>query len=629
MGASSEMNADDIKTGMGAIAGASAIGAGARLTERQKRIMLVFILLVTMLIVNIPFLSRTALWGADLDYHLFRIKGLADGLQHGQFPVRMQMVQVDGYGYPNSIMYPDALLYIPAVLNLLGVSVVNSYRLFALVVNAFSVVFSYACFKRVFDSRRIGVLAGVLWSVCTYRLADIYSRGAVAEWLALLFFPLLVLGLRYIFMPVAERRFNPGGLLCAVAAAGIVNSHVLSIEMTVIACVPVVVILLVYNHSLRVWGQLLVAGVGALLMSAAFLVPFLDYTMHADMTVFSLPAEQKMALATRKALEPGRMFFLFSPLTQIAEGKAFVGDIPYSLGWATMGFASLWAMMLVLIGSHDGAWRRTLRWGVPPLVMAVMCAVMTTTLFPWHSDRFRTIVAALATIQFPARLTSYVVTGLILLGGLGYMLLMHDGQFARYANVVFAAVLALGLMEGGVTVSTYMANAKPLAPFEQETLETNNGVAGAEYLLAGTDWNKVTEEYPTDSMPQVGDGLEVSDFEKTGTEVTFSVHARQSGEVTLPLFAYPHYALDDSSAADGCTMGSTDSATNLLTVKVPEGFDGTVRVSFQPPVIWTVAFVCSAVSAVGVAVVLIWRWRGACSACGVRGASQRPRHLSS
>lgn len=98
-----------------------------------------------MLVVNIPFLSRTALWGADLEYHLFRIKGIADGLQHGQFPVRMQMVQVNGYGYPSSIMYPDALLYIPAVLNILGISVVNSYRLFALVVNGLSVLFSYAC----------------------------------------------------------------------------------------------------------------------------------------------------------------------------------------------------------------------------------------------------------------------------------------------------------------------------------------------------------------------------------------------------------------------------------------------------------------------------------------------------
>ncbi|MEQ2913930.1 hypothetical protein [Bifidobacterium adolescentis] len=66
------------------------------LTERQKKILTTFVLTVITVISSIPLLSRTLLWGADLEFHLFRIEGIAQGLRDGQFPVLMQTVQVGG-----------------------------------------------------------------------------------------------------------------------------------------------------------------------------------------------------------------------------------------------------------------------------------------------------------------------------------------------------------------------------------------------------------------------------------------------------------------------------------------------------------------------------------------------------
>lgn len=97
------------------------------LTERQKKILTTFVLTVITVISSIPLLSRTLLWGADLEFHLFRIEGIAQGLRDGQFPVLMQTVQVGGYGYPVSVMYGDALLYIPALLHLMGLSTAMAY----------------------------------------------------------------------------------------------------------------------------------------------------------------------------------------------------------------------------------------------------------------------------------------------------------------------------------------------------------------------------------------------------------------------------------------------------------------------------------------------------------------------
>lgn len=61
-----------------------------------EKILTTFVLTVITVISSIPLLSRTLLWGADLEFHLFRIEGIAQGLRDGQFPVLMQTVQVGG-----------------------------------------------------------------------------------------------------------------------------------------------------------------------------------------------------------------------------------------------------------------------------------------------------------------------------------------------------------------------------------------------------------------------------------------------------------------------------------------------------------------------------------------------------
>ena len=61
--------------------------------------------------------------GADWSFHLSRIEGIANGLREGQFPVRVYSMAKDGYGYAPSLFYGELLLYFPAVLRLLGMSV--------------------------------------------------------------------------------------------------------------------------------------------------------------------------------------------------------------------------------------------------------------------------------------------------------------------------------------------------------------------------------------------------------------------------------------------------------------------------------------------------------------------------
>ena len=68
--------------------------------------------------------------GHDLIFHLNRIEGIAQALRLGQVPVRIHSSTFVGYGYAASEFYPELFLYFPAVLRNLGVSVLDSLRIF-------------------------------------------------------------------------------------------------------------------------------------------------------------------------------------------------------------------------------------------------------------------------------------------------------------------------------------------------------------------------------------------------------------------------------------------------------------------------------------------------------------------
>lgn len=568
------------------------------LTERQKKILTTFVLAAISVISSIPLLSRTLLWGADLEFHLFRIEGIAQGLRDGQFPVFMQTVQVGGYGYPVSVMYGDMLLYIPALLHLMGLSTAMAYRLFAIFLNIVAVWSTYLIFGRIFQSRQVGMLSAALWTLCTYRLDDVYSRGAVGEWVAMLFFPILLLGVVSVVFPERRGSIKHGGLVCAFSATGIVTSHVISTELTVIAILPILIWAMWYCwHSIYFWKQLGIACGMTVVLSSFFLIPMLDYSIHGNFQVYSQNLQTQMELAARKAIEPGQLLTLFLPLNQMTEGHAFQGDIPYSIGWALIACALLLPIIALLTKSEENSERKC-SIAVPLCVSIILGLFMTTTLFPWDSRKFADVCKFLYSIQFPTRMLGPACFLIVVLGAMGLYALRRNEQFGRLSSLVFSSLLILGCLEGGVTTSTFMYNAKEEQSVDA-SLATSSGVAGGEYLIKGTDLGSLFSEGFKAGKPKATEGVYVSRYEKRGTSMSMYIESSQKGTITLPAFAYDNYRISDSESNKVLNLGSTHGIENLLTIRVPKGFSGEVQVRYRVLFVWRVAEIISLLGWIG------------------------------
>ena len=114
--------------------------------------------------------------------------------------MRLESIWNDKYGYA-TLFYGDLLLYIPALLRLLGVTINDAYNAYILLVNVLTAVVSFRCFDAMVKDRDIALLMTAAYVTSVYRLMDIYVRAAVGEYSAMIFLPMIAYAMYRLYRP--------------------------------------------------------------------------------------------------------------------------------------------------------------------------------------------------------------------------------------------------------------------------------------------------------------------------------------------------------------------------------------------------------------------------------------------
>lgn len=562
--------------------------------RRSRNLVLIAIILISC----IPLLSKVTYWSYDLEFHLFRIQGIADGLRHGQFPVRMQYSQAGGYGYPVSIMYGDWILYIPALMHIAGLSLTLSYRFALILLNAASVVLTYYVFRRVFQSGWIGICGAVLWNLSLYRITDIYKRAAVGEYVAMAFFPMVFFGLWSCLQPDRKGASRQGWIWCALGLTGIVTSHIISTFMLVLVMIPILLYALVFRSSVYIWVQFIKTIFLTLGLSLSFLVPFISYSRSANLAVYALPTDLKIKRMADYSIEPGRFLELFGAMFRLnAEAPPSLGGVSIAVGWAVLAGIFIWAVVCLCSKSRaedNYLIDRAKKWEtVPVLLSALIALFLASSLVPWHSKPLEKIINVVSDVQFPSRFISLAVFFMIILGLSGLSMLYDQSDLRVVGRKAIVGITLLACLEGGYALGFYMENADKFTPHSnQETTIVDESIMNGEYLPNGTN---VSEVYPNKVVNHEPDvkRAELKNFSLDQGHATGSVRTQaESGEVILPLFSYPNYAID-CQPSTSCSLTSTGGGTNFLVARFPANFDGKFVLNYRIPMSWRIADVVS------------------------------------
>ena len=524
-----------------------------RLTAQGMRELVLLALAVAL--TSLPCLGENSPMGYDTHFHAARIMNLADGLRSGQLPVRVGGFSYNGYGAMTSVFYPDLLLYPWALMLLGGASMTYVINTLVITVNAMTAACMLVCARRLLSSREAALCASVLYLFSIYRLEDLYIRLMVGEMLAMAFLPVFLLGLYEVVL--GDKRRWP---VLVLGATLVFRSHMLTTVLCAgTAAVMAVLFIRRMLREKRIAAMAAAAG-ATLLINLNQIVPLLMSFKAGVNTSVCLFGFADAALELKALLAPNR----YIGLALIIGAAAFVAAD---------------------VREEEKSARRVL-WLV--LAAGTACAVLATRLIPWHY--ISKLTGGLAdTLQFPWRFLLLTAVCFALAGGDGIARLLKG-------NGMRAAVCALAL---GLVCSLPYIGGMP--PYDYE-LEFGQGAKTymiyPEYQIEGTDVNATRSRKPLLS----GD-VTLTAYEKDGTRVTAQVQVESDAQVSLPTFGFIGYAAELNGERIDWTLGEN----NRLTVPLPAGAQGELRVWYEGKAIWKVMDVLSAASALGFAAFVLIR----------------------
>lgn len=190
----------------------------------KKNIGLFIVILLSLWVIG-PFFT-SGFFPMHDDTQVVRVYQMQQALRDGQIPVRWVRDLGYGYGYPLFNFYAPLPYYIGGLVNLSGVNTLDSTKAMMVIGILFAGIFMYFL-AREFWGELGGVLSGLFYVYAPYHAVDIYVRGAVGEFWAYGFIPLLFYGL----WKLSHQQKWKWVIVGAVGLAGIILSHNLTAMM--------------------------------------------------------------------------------------------------------------------------------------------------------------------------------------------------------------------------------------------------------------------------------------------------------------------------------------------------------------------------------------------------------------
>lgn len=537
----------------------------SRNAARVRKTKLFFFFFGISVLASLPLFAGYLYNGADLLFHMMRIESVAAELSYGQFPVRIMSDMMNGYGYANSLFYCDIFLYLPAILYNCMLAWRTTYQVYVFLVNFATCAIGYYCFKKISGNTAIAAVGTVMYTLSSYRLANVYTRAGVGEYTALVFFPLVVLGIWGIYR--AQKPSYSDWLPLALGVAGIIQSHILSVEIVVVFLVITCLLLLKQTLCFARFKSFVLAVGLCAGLTAWFWVPFLESLMRMDL---------KYSTAVDAEIQSSGL--------DILHLFAF-GGTGYRLGWGIWIGVLLAGYYLV---SHS-KWNLNHQWTHRAMQLSLLiggvAVLFAWDAFPWNAIGYGldpAIAGFVNVIQFPWRYQAVALACFVLAAVIALMQVKKHQP--HYFKAVVCALIAINVAFTGLFYTDFIEDAATLT-LDVPDISYTLYVSAGEYLLTGTNANDALYSLPTASS----DAVQITDYKKVEgvAYLTCENESDTQQSVTLPIYNYANYQAVD--AQTGVTFGITTGENNCITIDVPAGYQGTITVAYVSPWYWHLA----------------------------------------
>lgn len=500
-----------------------------------------------------PLFFEGVVSGDDYEFHLSRVKNIAEGLKNGDFAVKIHPESLNGFGYGNGLFYPNFFLFIPAWLMVAGLSFEVSYKIFTALLIIATLFSGYFSAKIVFKDKVTPCLVTLLYFSSQAIFTNIYGRIAIGESLASVFIPVIIAALYDIVYDNFSRPY-----LLIIGFLGMVFSHTISLFLSVI----ISAIYLAFhfkrlflskekpkNYGLKAILKIALCAVLVLLLSICYWLPMLEQ-FAAD------------------------KFQVSNPWTHVGENALDIYALfsPYRPG------VGLILLILAICFVDNPENKKTL--SLHYIYIGLAIALITTKVVKW--DLFNETI--FNTIQFPWRLIPFSAAFLSF-GVSGCLKNEKNGNKVKKTTV---AIMVFALL---FTANNALIAKNKINSLSDDIVNGAWALGWGEWMPEGTDKSKL--DFQGFVKPSDGDMIKLT--EKTGTTVKFNIDDKKTEHFDVPLLYYRGYsAVIETEDGETQQLQTVRGENNVVRV-VNDGVSGEVCVSYTGTKIQNVAYGISTV----------------------------------
>lgn len=547
------------------------------LTKKIFMTILVSVCIYSTFLLLIPGIPK----GHDLSFHLSRISAIKDGLILGDFPVRIYANYIDGYGYANGLFYADIFLYIPAILNLIGLDIITSYKIFLLICTVLTALSMYYCVKVISKSKFAAIISTIVYTLAPYRIADVYIRSAVGEILAFIFLPIIILGLYEIIFGNFRRWY-----IVTLGFAGLFLSHNISAVLMVgftalILCCCIKVLI----KDIRRLGYFILATFTTILLVGFLLFPIAEQLVNESFILNTQTISSEIWNSTM-------------PVYKIILG--FPYSILYLPGISGVGITLTLISLIRIKLKRDS--EKSFKFLDICLAMGLISLVAVTSMFPWKI--ILKLVKYLSAIQFAWRLYLFATVFLAISSGL---IVLNYYRNAKDRIRIFNIILMLSILS--CSINMFMQYAA-YGYYEYKGLNKLNiskySIGLGEYLPEGTDVDKL---YSRGETITSNNNLLSIDYTKKGTEmkILFSNNEENGTYIEVPLIYYLGYeAKYTKDNIEYHQLNVTKGENNTIRIYLNKYKEGNILLEYKGTKIQSISLLISFITFIGLALWIIY-----------------------
>lgn len=536
----------------------------------------------TVLLCSLPLMIQYNIHGHDYEHHLYSIEGIAEGLMSGQFPVRIMPNWWNEFGDGAPMFYADAMMYIPALLLVLGYSIQTAYKFYIVFINLLTAWIAYKCFLKISKDSRIALFGAFLYTLNLYRLIDIYIRCAVGEYTALTFLPLILLGIYLI-----EKE---GWVYLALGVTGCIQSHMLVCVMSAFLFILFCLMHIRWVFQKRVFLNFCKAGIFSLLWNLWFIVPF--FNMYGS-NAYKIHVYKALRSTEELGVPVSSLFYLWF---RTINDKIYVMGLPLLIGLVIA------AVIFVVFGKRIFAEEENRKPGKllgTSIILALVALLLSMEFIPYNKiSRIHYVIERLVSmLEFPFRfmgpaallsVVSIVSVCMLWKSGFG-----TDGtQRFRKAGYITVGMLVI-LTAAGTLISYHNLLTSDVM------LEQHKEYYVMEYKMTANKWLPLeADDSETDQrLLTSSEDIVVLDYDKEYTNINMlcANESAVEGYVDVPLFYYPCYKAKDEETGEVLPLTYGENAR--IRIILPAGYQGRIMLKVSERKLWRITELISVLSA--------------------------------